>query len=459
MMESNIKEILKKQQEFFATGTTLQVSFRLEALDILEEAILKYQDDIQEALRKDLGKSAFESYMCETGLTLSEIRYMKRHLRSFSREKRVRTPLAQFPSRSFQKPVPYGTVLIMSPWNYPFLLSMEPMVDALAAGNTVILKPSAYSPSVSAVMEKMIQEFFPPKYVAMIPGGRKENIYLLRQRFDYIFFTGSKSVGKQVMKQAAEFLTPVTLELGGKSPCLVAADADIPLAARRIVFGKFLNCGQTCVAPDYILCDPSIKDVLIEELKKEISRQFTEDPLTNADYGHIINEKHFQRLMALLDPSKAVFGGEACQETLQITPALLDGVTLEDPVMQEEIFGPILPVLTYKSLEDAIKTIQSLPNPLALYVFTNSKKTARMVTSRCGFGGGCINDTIVHLATSGMGFGGFGESGMGSYHGKAGFYTFTHVKSMVHKRNWLDLPIRYQPYKAPHEKFLHWFLR
>ena len=261
------------------------------------------------------------------------------------------------------------------------------------------------------------------------------------------------------MKQAAEFLTPVTLELGGKSPCLVAADADIPLAARRIVFGKFLNCGQTCVAPDYILCDPSIKDVLIEELKKEISRQFTEDPLTNADYGHIINEKHFQRLMALLDPSKVVFGGEACQETLQITPALLDGVTLEDPVMQEEIFGPILPVLTYKSLEDAIKTIQSLPHPLALYVFTNSKKTARMVTSRCGFGGGCINDTIVHLATSGMGFGGFGESGMGSYHGKAGFYTFTHVKSMVHKRNWLDLPIRYQPYKAPHEKFLHWFLR
>ena len=447
MMESNIKEILKKQQEFFATGTTLQVSFRLEALDILEEAILKYQDDIQEALRKDLGKSAFESYMCETGLTLSEIRYMKRHLRSFSREKRVRTPLAQFPSRSFQKPVPYGTVLIMSPWNYPFLLSMEPMVDALAAGNTVILKPSAYSPSVSAVMEKMIQEFFPPRYVAMIPGGRKENIYLLRQRFDYIFFTGSKAVGKQVMKQAAEFLTPVTLELGGKSPCLVAADADIPLAARRIVFGKFLNCGQTCVAPDYVLVERRVKDAFLKYLIYWTKKMYGENAFANPSYGRIVNRKHFDRISGLIEENKVVYGGRTKEETLQIEPTILFPVSEKDAVMQEEIFGPVLPILVVENMDEAQRFVQNREKPLACYIFTSSRKTRRKFVRYTSFGGGCVNDTVMHLTTPKLPFGGVGNSGMGAYHGKRSFETFSHQKSILDKSQIVDIPVRYQPYR------------
>ena len=459
MDEQTIRQRISTQRDFFATGATLPLSFRLKQLEQLKLALKRHEQDLYTALKADLGKSRMESYMCEIGLTLSELTWMQKHLPKLMRCKTVPTPLAHFAAKSFQSPSPYGTVLIMSPWNYPVLLTLEPLIDALAAGNTVILKPSAYAPHTSQILSQLLKKCYPPEYVTMITGGREENQALLNQRFDKIFFTGGKTVGKEVLRHAAEYLTPVTLELGGKSPCIVDSTAKISLTARRIVFGKYLNCGQTCVAPDYILCDASVRNQLLQALEKEIHRQFGKQPLQNPDYGKIINEKHFQRLMALLDPSKAVFGGEACQETLQITPALLDGVTLEDPVMQEEIFGPILPVLTYKSLEDAIKTIQSLPHPLALYVFTNSRKTARMVTSRCGFGGGCINDTIVHLATSGMGFGGFGESGMGSYHGKAGFYTFTHVKSMVHKRNWLDLPIRYQPYKAPYEKFLHWFLR
>ena len=459
MMESNIKKILKKQQEFFATGTTLQVSFRLEALDILEEAILKYQDDIQEALRKDLGKSAFESYMCETGLTLSEIRYMKRHLRSFSREKRVRTPLAQFPSRSFQKPVPYGTVLIMSPWNYPFLLSLDPLIDAIAAGNTVILKPSAYSPNTSKLIEKMIRECFSPEMVAVVTGGRAENTSLLEEHFDYIFFTGSQNVGREVMKKSSAHLTPVTLELGGKSPCIVDESADLKLAARRIVFGKYLNCGQTCVAPDYICCHSSVKDAFLAEVKKQISLQFGEQPLSSSNYGKIINEKHFHRISGLIDHDKVIFGGHNDRNTLRIEPTVMDHVTYEDKVMQEEIFGPVMPVLTYNSLDELIGKINSMPHPLALYFFTRDKVAARKVTSQCQFGGGCINDTIIHLATSEMPFGGFGESGMGGYHGREGFRTFSHYKSIVDKKTWLDLPMRYQPYKRINDKLIHFFLK
>ena len=450
---------MKIRELIFYTGATLPLSHRIEALKKIQSYILTHEAEIGKAIRKDLGKSDFESYMCETGLVLSEITYMLKHIRSFAKEKNVLTPLAQFHSRSFKKPSPYGVALIMSPWNYPFLLTIDPLIDALAAGNTVVLKPSAYSPYTSAVIQSMIEECFDTRYVAVITGGRAENTCLLNEHFDYIFFTGSQTVGKEVMRHAAAHLTPVTLELGGKSPCIVEESANIKLAARRIVFGKYLNCGQTCVAPDYIYCDRKIKDQLLAEIKRQIKRQFRSEPLTNKNYGKIINEKHFDRITKLIDSSKVVFGGKCDRTTLKIEPTVMDHVTFDDAVMQEEIFGPILPILTYDSLDQAIHKINSMPHPLALYVFTSDKTAARKVTARCGFGGGCINDTIIHLATSEMGFGGFGESGMGSYHGKDGFRTFSHYKSIVDKKTWLDLPMRYQPYRKVNEKLIHLFLK
>lgn len=459
MTETEIRQIVENQRTYFYTGATLPLSHRIEALKKIQSYILTHEAEIGKAIRKDLGKSDFESYMCETGLVLSEITYMLKHIRSFAKEKNVLTPLAQFHSRSFKKPSPYGVALIMSPWNYPFLLTIDPLIDALAAGNTVVLKPSAYSPYTSAVIQSMIEECFDTRYVAVITGGRAENTCLLNEHFDYIFFTGSQTVGKEVMRHAAAHLTPVTLELGGKSPCIVEESANIKLAARRIVFGKYLNCGQTCVAPDYIYCDRKIKDQLLAEIKRQIKRQFRSEPLTNKNYGKLINEKHFDRITKLIDSSKVVFGGKCDRTTLKIEPTVMDHVTFDDAVMQEEIFGPILPILTYDSLDQAIHKINSMPHPLALYVFTSDKTAARKVTARCGFGGGCINDTIIHLATSEMGFGGFGESGMGSYHGKDGFRTFSHYKSIVDKKTWLDLPMRYQPYRKVNEKLIHLFLK
>lgn len=459
MTETEIRQIVENQRTYFYTGATLPLSHRIEALKKIQSYILTHEAEIGKAIRKDLGKSDFESYMCETGLVLSEITYMLKRIRSFAKEKNVLTPLAQFHSRSFKKPSPYGVALIMSPWNYPFLLTIDPLIDALAAGNTVVLKPSAYSPYTSAVIQSMIEECFDTRYVAVITGGRAENTCLLNEHFDYIFFTGSQTVGKEVMRHAAAHLTPVTLELGGKSPCIVEESANIKLAARRIVFGKYLNCGQTCVAPDYIYCDRKIKDQLLAEIKRQIKRQFRSEPLTNKNYGKIINEKHFDRITKLIDSSKVVFGGKCDHTTLKIEPTVMDHVTFDDAVMQEEIFGPILPILTYDSLDQAIHKINSMPHPLALYVFTSDKTAARKVTARCGFGGGCINDTIIHLATSEMGFGGFGESGMGSCHGKDGFRTFSHYKSIVDKKTWLDLPMRYQPYRKVNEKLIHLFLK
>ena len=459
MTEQEIRCIVDGQRNFFLTGNTLDVEFRIQSLQKLKASILKYESEIHAAIQKDLGKSEFESYMCETGLTLSEITYMLKHIRSFAKEKRVHTPLAQFHSRSYRKPSPHGVVLIMSPWNYPFLLTIEPLVDAIAAGNTAVIKPSAYSPHTSAVIYRMISECFAPEYVSVITGGRAENTCLLGEKFDYIFFTGSQSVGKEVMRKAAEHLTPVTLELGGKSPCIVEKSANLKLAARRIVFGKYLNCGQTCVAPDYIYCDASVKDALLKEICRQIRKQFGKDPLHNKNYGKIINEKHFQRICSLIDPAKVVVGGENSPERLQIAPTVMDQVTFQDAVMGQEIFGPVLPVLTYRTLDEAVSQIQSMPHPLALYLFTSDQTVARKVTSCCGFGGGCINDTIIHLATSEMGFGGFGESGMGAYHGKDGFDTFSHYKSIVDKKTWLDLPMRYQPYRSVHNKLIHIFLK
>lgn len=454
-----IKNLVNKQRDFFYQGKTLDVNYRINALKKLKKAILDNIDEINLAIKKDLGKSASESYMCESGLSLSEISYMLKHTKRFAKEKNVLTPLAQFHSRSFKKPSPYGIVLIMSPWNYPFLLSIDPLVDAIAAGNTVILKPSAYSPNTSEIISKLLTDIFPPEYVAVVTGGRAENDSLLNEHFDYIFFTGSQAVGKEVMKRASAFLTPVTLELGGKSPCIVEKSANIKLAAKRIVFGKYLNCGQTCVAPDYIYCDASIKNQLIEEIKKQIKIQFGDNPLTSDNYGKIINEKHFNRILGLINKEKLICGGSADVSTLKIEPTVMNNVTFEDLVMQEEIFGPILPILTYDSFEDALDKINSMQHPLAFYLFTSNSKLAKLATAKCGFGGGCINDTIIHLATSEMGFGGFGESGMGSYHGRDGFNTFSHFKSIVDKKTWLDLPMRYQPYNKIGDFLVKMFVR
>lgn len=459
MTEQEIKTIVTRQRKYFQTGSTLPVNTRLNALRRLYAAISGSEKEIHEALKKDLGKSGFESYMCETGLVLEEISYMLKHTARFAREKRVRTPLAQFHSRSFQKPSPYGVTLIMSPWNYPFMLTLSPLVDALAAGNTAVVKPSAYSPNTSEVLRKILSQCFEPQYVAVVTGGRAENTCLLHEHFDYIFFTGSQAVGKEVMRNAAEYLTPVTLELGGKSPCIVDQTADIRLAARRVVFGKYLNCGQTCVAPDYIYCQRSVKDAFIKEVQKQIRKQYGRHPLDNPDYGKIINEKHFDRILGLIDEKKVVQGGGSDRKTLRIEPTLMDNVAFSDPVMQEEIFGPVMPLLTFDSIDEVIHRVNAMPHPLALYLFTSDKKTEKKVISRCGFGGGCINDTIIHLATTEMGFGGFGESGMGAYHGKTGFDTFTHYKSIVDKKTWLDLPMRYQPYRKLHEKMVRFFLK
>lgn len=460
MNKEEISMLLEKQREYYRTGATIPVDFRIQQLKKLYNEIKKYEDEFSHALTEDLGKSNFEGFMCEIGLTLSEITYMIKHCRKFAKKKTVHTPLAQFASHSYRQPVPYGNTLIMSPWNYPFLLTIEPLVDAIAAGNTAVVKPSAYSPATSSLMKKMLEGIFNEEYVAVVTGGREENSALLNEKFDFIFFTGSQAVGKEVLRHAAEHLTPVVLELGGKSPCIVDRSANLKLAARRIVFGKYLNCGQTCVAPDYILCEASVKDKFVEEVKKQIKLQIGENPLENQDYGKIINEKHFKRVSSLIDPGKVVHGGEVDEEHCRIAPTIMDNVTWADAVMGEEIFGPIMPVITFDSFDAVVADLKTKAKPLALYLFTSNKTHIDRVNRQLAYGGGCINDVIIHLATSEMGFGGVGESGMGTYHGKAGFDTFSHLKSVVDKKTFMDLPMRYQPYtNKMYEKMLRMFLQ
>ncbi len=441
-----IDQLFEKQKAFFQTGATFPVAFRMEALKKLKACILRREADIIAALKTDLGKSDFESYMCEIGMVQSELTYLIKHTKKFAKKHKVHTPLAQFSAKSYTKPEPYGNTLIMSPWNYPFLLTLDPVADAIAAGNTAIVKPSAYSPATARLVSDIIAECYPEEYIAVVMGGREENSHLLEKKFDFVFFTGSQEVGKVVLRHTAEHLTPAVLELGGKSPVIVDRTADIPLAAKRIIFGKIINCGQTCVAPDYILCEESIKDQLVAELAKQITEQLGEDPLNNPDYGHMINKKHFERVLGLIDKEKVVCGGIGNPETLQISPTVLDRVTWDDAVMGEEIFGPVLPVLTFSRFDEVYDCLKNRPKPLALYFFTTDKAHIDFVTTRISYGGGCINDTIIHLATDEMAFGGVGESGMGAYHGKPGFDAFSHEKSIVHKKNWIDLPMRYQPY-------------
>lgn len=460
MTNEQIASLLDKQREYYKSGVTVPVNFRIEQLKKLYAAIKKYENEILQALHTDLGKSDYESFMCEIGLVLSEITYMIRHTKKFAKRKTVFTPITNFHAHCFKQPVPYGNTLIMSPWNYPFLLTVDPLADAIAAGNTAVVKPSAYSPATSAIISKIISECFDAEYIAVITGGRAENAALLEQKFDFVFFTGSQAVGKEVLRHTAEHLTPAVLELGGKSPCIVDKSANIALAAKRIVFGKFLNCGQTCVAPDYILCESSVKDKFINEVASQIKIQYGDNPLKNKDYGKIINQKHFERLCGLIDKNKVIIGGETDCGSNRIAPTVMDNVTENDAVMGEEIFGPIMPILTFDDFDKTVDDLKDKDKPLALYLFSSDKKRIKRITTELSYGGGCINDVVVHLSTSEMGFGGVGQSGMGSYHGKDGFDAFSHYKSIMDKKTWLDLPMRYQPYKNKmYEKLLHLFLK
>lgn len=396
--------------------------------------------------------------MCEIGTSLSEIRHQIAHVARWSRPRLRPCDLANAVSVCKTQAVPYGVTLIMAPWNYPFLLTLEPLAGALAAGNTVAIKPSAYAPASSAVLKQICEEAFDPRLVTVVEGGRAENEALLDECWDKIFFTGSVPVGKLVMERASKNLTPVTLELGGKSPCIVDATANLKVAARRIAFGKWLNVGQTCVAPDYLLVDARVHDELLDLIREEARRMFGEHPLDNEDYGHIVNAKHFARVRGLIDPDKVVLGGTARESSLKIEPTILDGVTPDDAVMQEEIFGPILPVLTFESLDEAETFITDRPTPLALYIFSQDRSVQQRFVRYVPFGGGCVNDTIMHLATSHMGFGGMGASGMGQYHGRESFDTFSHKKSIVNKATWLDVPFRYAPYASWKHKFVRMFV-
>ena len=453
----NIAELVAKQRAYFETGATRPLEFRMEALRKLQEAMRRNEALIFQALKQDLNKAPMESYMCENGIVLEEIRYHLKHLPKWIRNRPVSTPMAQFHAKSFVAPEPHGVALIMSPWNYPVQLCLCPVVGAISGGNCVAVKPSAYAPATSAAIAKILGETFDPEYIAVVEGGREQNSALLEEKFDYIFFTGSVAVGKVVMEAASKHLTPVTLELGGKSPVIVDETADVKLAARRIAFGKVLNAGQTCVEPDYLLIHKSVKDAFVDAFAAALKQFFPGGDMK--DMPTLISEQHYRRLKHLLEDQKILLGGGTDDTRRFIEPTLLGDVAPDALVMQAESFGPILPVLPYENLDDAIRMIRSRPKPLALYLFTSRREVEKKVLNSCAFGGGCINDTIIHLATTQMPFGGVGESGMGSYHGKQSFDTFTHYRSIVRKSTWLDLPMRYQPYTEKNFRMIRKFMK
>ena len=453
----DIHEIVESEKHFFRTGVTRGVDFRIDMLKKFRKAIIENDELISAALKADLNKQPFESYMCETGLLLEEINFHIKRLKKWSKTRRVKSGIGQLPGKSYICPEPYGVVLIMAPWNYPVQLCLMPLVGAISAGNCAVVKPSAYAPESSRVISKLIESAFPTGFVTAVEGGRDANKALLDEPFDYIFFTGSVAVGKTVMEAAAKRLTPVTLELGGKSPIIVDETANLPLAARRIAFGKVLNAGQTCVAPDYLMIEKSVEAPFIEEYKKALASFFPDGDMSGM--VRIINDKHFERVCNILDNSGSIaIGGARDAETRFIEPAVLTGVPIDSPAMQQEIFGPVLPVLPYEKLDDCIDFIRSRPKPLALYIFSENKMNQEKVLNSCSFGGGCINDTVIHLASSHMSFGGVGESGMGSYHGKKSFDTFTHYRSVL-KQGKLDVKLRYFPYKSGKEKITRMILK
>ncbi|MFP4362240.1 MAG: aldehyde dehydrogenase [Spirochaetia bacterium] len=459
-LEKRLDHVIAEQDHVFRNGSTHSFGFRKAMLETLYKAIKEYEGKIIKALAADFYKPEFESYSTEVGIVLEEIRYHIKHLKKWMKPKKVSIGMAHFPSKGRILCEPYGRALIIAPWNYPFQLMMDPIIGALSAGNTIIAKPAHYSENTTDVIRQMLEDYFSESFIAVFTGGREVNQALLSRKHDYIFFTGSPFLGKIVMEAASKHLTPVTLELGGKSPCIVDETADIELAAKRITWGKFMNAGQTCVAPDYLYVHESVKDPLLAAMKNTVHEFYGPDPKNSHDYSRIINDKQYKALKDFLSEGKTVFGGEWDDSQRYIAPTVLEEVDpREDQVMCEEIFGPILPVLTFTDIQEVISFVSTRPSPLALYLFTSSKKIEKQVTESIRFGGGCVNDTIIHLADPKLPFGGVGNSGMGKYHGWYSFDTFSNKKSIVKKARWLDLPFRYPPYSKRNlsivKKFLH----
>ncbi|NPA36642.1 MAG: aldehyde dehydrogenase [Chlorobi bacterium] len=448
------KKIVESQKDFFNSNATKDIKFRKEQLRKFLQVLKANEEKMYDAIYADFRKSSYETYETELAILYAEIKHSVKKVRSWSRPKRVAANLANLPGSSFIMPEPLGTSLVIGAWNYPFLLSMQPVVSAIAAGNTVIMKPSELAMNTSNVMAKMINDNFDSHFFHVIEGGVEETTALLMEPFDKIFYTGNPNVGKIIMRAASEHLTPVTLELGGKSPAIITKGANLKMTATRIVWGKFLNGGQTCVAPDYLLVEKGMKEPLIDAIKKRIKKVHGDDPQQSEAFVRIINPRHFKRLTALLDEKKIIVGGETDEKDLYIAPTLMDNVTWDDDVMQEEIFGPILPVLEYENIEDAIAQIKERPKPLALYLFTNSKSIEKKVFREVSFGGGALNDTIMHLANPNLPFGGVGNSGMGNYHGKFGFDTFSHKKAILKKATWFEPWVKYPPFTEGKLKIL-----
>ncbi|EPY2280855.1 aldehyde dehydrogenase [Clostridium sporogenes] len=446
-MES-IRDMLKKQKSFFEKGYTKDINFRIEALKKLKHNIKMNEKNIFKALKIDLNKSEFETFITEIGIVYDEINGAIKNIKKWSKSKKVKTPITNFLASSYIYNEPYGVALIMAPWNYPFQLIMAPLVGAISAGNCVLLKPSELAVETEQIIVKIIKETFSDEYIGVVTGGVKESEALLKEKLDYIFYTGGINVGKIVMRAAAEHLTPITLELGGKSPCIVDKDANIDLAARRIAWGKFLNAGQTCVAPDYLVVHRNIKEKLISSIENYIIEFFGENAFESEEYPRIINERHFKRLEEYLKEGKIVSGGKTDISNLYMEPTIIEGINLKNRIMEEEIFGPILPVVEFEGIDEVIDIVKNNPKPLALYYFSEDKEKQEFIIKNISFGGGCINDTIMHLSTSTLPFGGVGSSGMGSYHGRASFETFSHKKSILKKSNLIDIKIRYAPFKG-----------
>ncbi len=459
MNKEQTAALVAKQRAYFNSGRTLSVQARRDALLSLRASILRHEADLYDALKLDLNRPKQEAFTMELYIVLNEIDYFLKHLNALCARKRVPSPVAFFKTTSYLYPEPYGIALILSPWNYPIQLALAPLAGAIAAGNCAVVKPSEYSAHSAAVVERILTDAFLEEFVAVVRGGREENRFLLEEKFDYIFFTGSYEVGKVVMRAAAEYLTPLTLELGGKSPCLVDETANIDLAAKRIIWGKLVNGGQTCVAPDYVLVHASVKQALIERMKHYIARFYGEKPLENPNYAKIINQKHFERLCGLMRGEHLATGGDVNPNTLQIAPAILDEAKWGSPVMSEEIFGPLLPVIAYEDMEQAVAAIRARPKPLAFYFFTSDASREKDILPRLAFGGGCVNDTLIHVGTHHLPFGGVGESGMGNYHGKSSFDAFTHYKGVAKKSLLVDLPIRFPPFREERFSFVRMLSR
>ena len=444
-----LREKINKQREYFSTGENKDINFRIEKLKKLRDVLKSEEEKIFEALKKDLMKSSFESYVTEVAMVYDEINMHIKNIKKWSKKRRVKTPLVQFPAKSFIQLEPYGVVLIIGPFNYPFMLTMDPLIGAIAAGNTAVIKPSESAPETSKILKEILEKVFDEKYVLHVNPERGKEVVeeLLKEKFDYIFFTGSATVGKIVMKAASQYLTPVTLELGGKSPCIIDKDCKLELAARRIVWGKLLNSGQTCVAPDYLYVHKDIEEEFIKKLEEEIKNQFGDNPLESKDYSKMVNEREFNRVLSYIDKEKLVFGGNYNRKTFQIERTILKNITWDDPVMEREIFGPIFPILTFENLDEVIRVVNSKDKPLALYYFSEDKNKIEKVLNSTSSGGVTINDTLVHVSSSYLPFGGVGNSGMGEYHGKYSFDLFSNKKGVMNRKTFLDLKIRYAPFQ------------